>query len=255
MRAQRGTVAALLLAAVVAGCTEISTDPQVPLSLQFDSLPAQAVVVGDTMRGGDLLPARVPVKAFNGAGDSLGDEQIRLVGIDTTSAKAFLVIAGLRLVGRVVTPAVRMVAQAGSLQSQTQTFAVVQAPTGLNRFAADSLDSLVYNAADTAQRFKDARIAVFAADTLLSGLRIRFRVVSFTQAILDSVRMVDNVSGRPITSALMTGQGAAVRIKAYPKLGATARGTVTLEASFKALGVDVPGSPRPFNIRLVPRTP
>jgi len=255
MRAQRGTVAALLLAAVVAGCTAISTDPQAPLSLQFDSLPALAVVVGDTMRGGDLLPSRVSVKAFNGTGGTVGDEQIRLVGIDTTSVKAFRVIGGLRLVGSVLAPSVRLVAQVGSLQSQTQTFAVVQAPTGLNRFAADSLDSLVYNASDTAARFKDARSAVFAGATLLHGLRIRFRVVSFTQAILDSVRMVDNVSGRPITSALMTGQGATVRIKAYPKLGAAGRGTVRLEASFKSLGVDVPGSPGSFDIRLVPRTP
>jgi hypothetical protein len=255
MRAQRGTVAALLLAAVVAACTEVSTDPQVPVSLQFDSLPALAVVVGDTMRGGDLLPARVPAKAFNGAGDSVGDEQIRLIGIDTSSVRAFRAIDGLRLVGSVIAPTVRVVAQAGSLQSQTQTFAVVRAPTGLNRFAPDSLDSLVYNATDTARRFKDARIAVFAADTLLPGLRVRFRIVTFTPSILDSVRLIDSVSRRPILSALMTGQGAAVRVKAYPKSGAAGRGTVTLEASFKAFGLDVPGSPRQFDIRLVPRTP
>lgn len=252
MRRQRGTVAALLLAAVVAGCTEVSTDPQVPLSLQFDSLPAQAVVIGDTMRGGDLLPARVPVKAFNSAGGTVSDSQILLRGVDTSSVTAFRVVAGLRLVGRVLNPTVRVVAQAGALQSQTQTFAVVRAPTGLNRFSADSLDSLVYDGLDTASRFKDARIAVFAGDTLLSGLRIRFRVVGFTQSILDSVRLVESASGRPVTSALMTGQGAAVRVKAYSKAGATGRGTITLEASIKALGADVPGSPRQFNIRLVP---
>ncbi len=255
MRAQRGTVAALLLAAVVAACTEVSTDPQVPLSLQFDSFPALAVVVGDTMRGADLLPARIAAKAFNGAGDSVDDQQIRLLGIDTSSVRAFRLIDGLRIVGSVITPTVRVVAQAGSLQSQTQTFAVVRAPTGLNRFPADSLDSLVYNAVDTARRFKDVRIAVFAADTLLTGLRIRFRIVSFATSILDSVRMIDSVTRRPTASALMTGQGAAVRLRAFPKAGATGSGTVAIEASFKAFGLDVPGSPRLFNIRLVPRTP
>ncbi len=255
MRARRGTVAALLLAAVVVACTEVSTDPQVPLSLQFDSLPALAVVVGDTMRGGDLLPARVAAKAFNSAGDSVADQQISLIGIDTSSVRAFRVIDGLRLVGRVITPTVRVVAQAGSLQSQTQTFAVVAAPTGLSRFAVDSLDSLVYNAIDTATRFKDARVTVFTGTTALDGLRVRFRVVNFTQSILDSVRIVSSTTGRPITSALMAAQAAAVRVKAYPKPGATGRGTVTLEASFKAFGLDVPGSPRQFDIRLVPRTP
>lgn len=253
--ARRGLIAVLLSCAVVAGCTDVSTDPQVPVSLQFDSLPALAVVVGDTMRGGDLLPARVPVRAFNGAGGAVSDTQLRIIGIDTGSVRAFTAIGGLRLVGRVETPAVRVVAQAGSLQSQTQTFAVVPRPTGL--FNIDSVgDTLVYDRPDTAQRFRDVsllvfrRVAVESTTVVLNGLRVRLRVVGFTTSLLDSVRIVGTASGRDASSALVTDGAAKLRVKAYPKPGATGTGRIDLEASHRALGSEVPGSPLRFSIRL-----
>lgn len=256
MRARRGAVAALLLAAVVAGCTEVSTDPQVPVSLQFDSLPALAIVVGDTMRGADLLPARVPVKAFNGAGGVVSDTQIRLIGIDSSSVRSFRVISGLRLVAIAESPAVRIVAQAGSLQSQTQTFAVHPQPTGIGR--GTTTDSIVYNAVDTATRFRDitatlGRVVPDSAQRLLDGLPIRFRVASFPAAILDSVRLVSPTGGRSITSALVTAGRATIRVKVYPKSGATGTGSLVVEATATALGVPVVGSPLALPVTLAPR--
>ena len=257
MRARRGTLAALLTGAAFGGCTEVSTDPQIPLSLQFDSLPALAVVVGDTMRGGDLLPARIPVRVFNSAGQTVSDSQVRLLGIDTASVKAFTSIGGLRLVGKSVNAAVRIVAQAGSLQSQTQTFAVVRAPTGISAPSAVP-DSIIYDTPDTAARNRDARVTVYSivgADTaFLNGLRVRFRVVSFTDSILDSVRMVATGTGRNETSALVTSGFASLRLKAYtkPTVRPLATGIVTVETTLKALGADVPGSPFRFTVKLVP---
>ena len=250
----RRVLAALLGCSVVAGCTGVSTDPQVPVSIQFDSLPALAVVVGDTMRGGDLLPARVPAVAYNGAGAVLADTQLRLVGIDTASANAFRQLGGVRLAGRVVTPSVRVVAQAGAVQSQTQTFAVVAVPTALSRTSVDATDSLVYNGLDTSTRYVDTRARVFAGASPLNGLRVRFRVVSIPSTIVDSVRLVNASSGRTVASVLSASDAATVRLKAYAKPGVNLRGTVTLEASIRALGVDVPGSPLQFTVRLVPFT-
>ena len=254
MSVARGLCAALLTGAAIAGCTEVSTDPQVPLSLQFDSLPALAVVVGDTMRGGDLLPARVAVNAFNSAGGVVSDSQIRLIGIDSLSVKSFRVISGVRLVGTTENSTVRIVAQAGALQSQTQTFAVVPRPTGIGRFDADSADSVQYDRPDTTTRFKDVRIALFAGPTFLNGLRVRFRIVSFTDSLLDSVRIVSPTSGRTITSQLTASDAATVRLKVYAKPSRGGRGVITVEATSRALGVDVPGSPKQFSIRLVPFT-
>ncbi len=258
MRAQRGTVAALLLAAVVAGCTEISTDPQRPLSLQFDSLPALAIVVGDTMRGGDLLPARVPVKVFNSNGSAVSDSQIRLLGIDSTSVRAFTVIGGLQLRGIVEAAAVRIVAQAGSLQSQTQTFAVHPRPTLLG--IGDTLaDSIVYDGIDTTKRFRDVSATLYrkvgdSTARFLDGLRVRFRVASFTDSILDSVRILPTTGGRAISSTLVTGGLATVKVKAYPKAGARGRGSVSVEATFSVFGRPVAGSPLLLPVTLVPFT-
>jgi hypothetical protein len=257
MRTRRGRAAALLLAAVVSGCTEISTDPQVPVSLQFDSLPALAIVVGDTMRGGDLLPVKVPVKAFNGAGGVVLDTLIRLRGIDSSSVKAFSVISGLRLVGVVESPAVRIVAQAGSLQSQTQTFAVQPRPTGIGN-GDTTPDSILYNATDTTQRYRDITATLFrqvgdSAARFLDGLRVRFRVDSFTTSILDSVRLISpNFPGRSISSALVASGLATIRVKAYPKAGATGVGTIRVAASFTALGSPVPLSPATIAVKLSP---
>jgi hypothetical protein len=251
---RRGVIAALLASAAAAACTGISTDPQFPLSIQFDSLPAQAVVVGDTMRGGDQLPARIALQAFNSSGATVSDSQLRLVGIDTTSASAFNVISGLRIVGKVVAPAVRVVGQAGAVQSQTQTFAVVPAPTAISRLPADSADSLIYNRSDTSLQYVDTRVRIVAGSTLLSGLRVRFTVVSATDSIVDSVRLMSS-SGRVTSSVLLNAGDATVRVKAYRKAAARGRGVVTLEASIRAKGVDVPGSPLRFPIRLVPTAP
>lgn len=249
-RARRGMLAALLVCAGAAACTEVSTDPQFPVSLQFDSLPSAAVVVGDTMRGADLLPAAIPARAYNAAGATLVDSLVRVIGIDTVSVKAFGIVGGLKLVGRVITPLVRVVAQAGALQSQTQTFAVVPVPTRLGRLAADSADSVVYDAPDTVQRFVTVRAQLAADTVLLNGLRIRFRVVSFPTTLLDSVRIVDGGAGRNVTSAITVNGSAAVRVKTYPKTGPIGTGVIRLEASSIALGRQVPQSPLQFSVRM-----
>jgi hypothetical protein len=249
---RRGAAVTLLASAGFAACTSVSTAPDVPVSLQFDSLPALAVVLGDTMRGADLLPARIPAQAFDGSGGKVSDSLIRVIGIDTTSVSAFQLVSGLQLKGLKLTPAARIVAQAGSLQSQSQTFAVIGAPTALVRFAADSADSLQYARSDTATRQKDVRVTALSVTDTANGLRVRFRVLNFPTAILDSVRIVGKGSGRNTNSSMIAGS-ATVTLKAYPKASAgIQRDSVIVEASLRALGKDVTGSPLRFRVRLVP---
>ncbi len=247
---QRGAVAALLLAVSMASCTDVSTDPQVPFSLQFDSLPAQAVVLGDTMRGEGLIPAKIPVKVFNSSGGLVSDSLITLRGIDTVSVNSFRVIGGLQVFGQVLSTAVRIVAQAGSLQSQTQTFAVVPRPRTI--VAGDTIaDSIVYDFTDSTTRFANITAALLdSTQTAVNGLRVRFRVASFTTAILDSVRLISPSGGRAIVSTTTTGGIATIRVKAYPKTGATGTGTIVVEASSAALGAPIPGSPLALSVKL-----
>jgi len=258
MQARRGLAAALLIGAALAACTGVSTDPQVPLSLQFDTLPSLAVVVGDTLRGADLLPARLPIRAFSSSGSAISDTQLRVIGVDTGSRRAFVMISGLRLVGTAEAPTVRIVAQTGSLQSQTQTFAVVPRPTGLRLGSAD-IDSIIYDRPDTATRFRDLQVSVIrkvtdSAEVVLNGLPVRFRVTGFTTSLLDSVRLVNVGNGRDAPAATMSGGAATIRLKTYAKLAVVGRGTVTIEASTRAFGVAIPGSPIVLTVNLVPFT-
>lgn len=254
---RRGRVAALVAVVVVTGCTAVSTDPDTAVSIQFDSLPSSAVVLGDTMRGADLLPARVPARAFSGSGAPLNDSLLRIIAIDTASARAFRVIDGGRLVGTALNASVRIVAIAGAVQSQTQAFSVIRGPVRLTRVAGDSVaDSLIYTQPDSAQRFRDVRVRVLGPDDAgVAGLRVRFRVVNFTTSQLDSVRIIPAGGGRFTTESALSASGgdATVRVRAFPRATpAPGTGTLTLEASLRALGGDVPGSPRQFTVRLVP---
>jgi hypothetical protein len=228
----------------------VGTDPQVPFSLQFDSLPAQAIVLGDTMRGEGLTPARVPVKVFNSSGGTVSDSAIVVRGIDTQSVNSFRVIGGLQLVGTRLSTAVRIVAQAGSLQSQTQTFAVVPRPRSI--IAGDTTtDVIVYDFTDSTTRFRDITAALLdSTSAAVNGLRVRWRVASFSTAILDSVRLISPSGGRSIVSTVTTSGVATIRVKAYPKTGATGTGTIVVEASSAALGAPIPGSPLALTVRL-----
>jgi hypothetical protein len=249
-RRGRGVIAALLGGTAFAACTDVSTDPQVPVSLQFDSLPALAVVVGDTMRDGTQRPARLPVRAFSGSGAPVSDSQLKVIGIDTGSVKAFGLVSGLFLTGKAVTASVRIVAQAGALQSQTQTFAVVDIPTTLSRTSTSVTDSIVSNPLDTVNRFVDTKVQVLTGTTALNGLRVRFRILNFPATLLDSVRLV-STDGKNATSALMSGGTALIRVKVYSKPGVRGADTVRVEASITARGVSVPGSPLTIPVRVV----
>lgn len=55
-----GWALAALLA--VAGCTEVGTDPEAVVSIQFDALPYPAIALGDTLR--DSSGVAVPVRAI-----------------------------------------------------------------------------------------------------------------------------------------------------------------------------------------------
>lgn len=259
MAARRGACAALLAGAAVAACTDVSTDPQVPVSLQFDSLPATSIVVGDTLRDGTLGPARLPLTAFSGNGSPVSDSALRLVAIDTASSNAFTLLPGLLLKGTKIASAVRVVAQAGSLQSQPQTFAVVPVPTALVRDSVTARDSIVSVvstplAKDSVYNSKgSASVRVRAGTTAINGLRVAFKVLTFPTQLLDSIRLVQSTTGpaRIATSALLRGDTAVAHLQVFGKAGVAGTGTVTLQASLKALGKDVAGSPLTISIKLV----
>ena len=68
---------AMLAASVLAfGCAELGTDPQVPVAIEFDSIPYPAVIAGDTMRDSMGVVARLGGVAYNLNGDVLPGEPV-----------------------------------------------------------------------------------------------------------------------------------------------------------------------------------
>ena len=101
-------------------CTDISSDPNTVLSLQFDSLPAPGVAVGDTLRDTLGAVARPTVHAFNFHGDEIVPASVFFLSPDTgvtvDSASGTIVADSLRS-----SPA-RIVANVGTLQAIQKPF-------------------------------------------------------------------------------------------------------------------------------------
>lgn len=142
MRPERRTLARFGAAFVlVLGCTEVGTNPDVPVAIQLFPPPAPAMVVGDTMR--DSTGAAAPLRAvvFNSNNDSIPGAPIRFLALDTLGRIALDTATGL-VVGN-DTGQVPVVALVGSLQSTPDTIVVVDTPSVM--LAVDpTLDTLIY---------------------------------------------------------------------------------------------------------------
>lgn len=118
--------------AALAGCTDVSTDPDSVAAIRFDGSPYPSIVAQDSLR--DSLGAVQPllVTVLNSKGDSIPDPPVVFSSPDTVlrfSPRGVVFATRLKADG---TPA-RVFATIGSLQSQPDTLRIVS--------RADSLGS------------------------------------------------------------------------------------------------------------------
>ncbi|MCU0627066.1 MAG: hypothetical protein MUF21_11370 [Gemmatimonadaceae bacterium] len=250
MRGRALTMAALA-GAVLLACTEVSTDPQQIVSIAIDSLPATALVVGDTLRGATLQPTAVRVRVFNGAGDTIPDAPITALLADSIAQRALSITPARLVIARDTAASARVAFRAGPVQTGFVTFTAVR---GVPRLAAvgTTRDSIFYDAGDTTLRGAAVRAGVrlpAAGDTTVpvGGFRVLFTVVR-TPPQLDSAVLV-GATGRRVTGTIADGGGlAVVRLRAFARQGATGRDSVVVQARLVALGADVPGSPLTLSV-------
>src|ERR1700694_4153727 len=114
-----------LLSLAAFACTDVSGGSSSVLSIQFDSLAAPSVVVGDTLRDTTGAVARPVVHAFNFKGEEIIPAPVYFLspdsGITVDSATGIVVADSLRS-----TPA-RIIATVGTLQA-IQNVAVTLRP-------------------------------------------------------------------------------------------------------------------------------
>lgn len=248
-RSRSYVVAALVVSTLTSAlaCTDISTDPNAVLSLQFDTLPAPAVVVGDTLRdtlGVVVLPV---VHAFNFQGDEIVPAPVFFVspdsGVTVDSASGAIVGDSLRS-----TPA-RIVANVGTLQA-IQKVAVTLRPDTIA--PANALDSLLYSVSDDSKNQShdltvSLRHGVAPTDSAVPSWIVSFAIVSQHKAGL--VELV-NDAGKPSVVDTTDASGIAGRqIRLHPVNldSVTQTDSVIIDATAKFHGAPVSGSP----VRLV----
>lgn len=123
-----------VLVVLAAACTDLPTDASEPFALTFERLPFPAVVVGEPMRdaSGTLAPLQATV--FNGAGDVIPDAPVtfRILDPGATIDEATDIVTGVPLADGTLATDVRVIAEAGGIQSLPLRFDVVPRPDSLH---------------------------------------------------------------------------------------------------------------------------
>src|SRR5215207_951735 len=107
--------AAILTAAMLPACTDVSSDAGEPFQIAFDTLPSPSVVAGDTMRDTLGRAARLTAEVYNASNDLLTDAEVAFVATARASAVETVndVLPGGYVIGRAdsVADQVQIVAQ------------------------------------------------------------------------------------------------------------------------------------------------
>ncbi|MDB4870897.1 MAG: hypothetical protein JWL97_1901 [Gemmatimonadales bacterium] len=235
-------------------CGDVSGSSTSVLSIQFDSLSAPSVVVGDTLRdttGAVILPK---VHAFNFKGDEILLPPVRFVspdsGVVVDSLTGIVFADSLRS-----TPA-RIVASVGGLQA-IQKIDVTLRPDSLA--AVNGLDSLSYSLLDTTLNVSPMLTVklthgVPPNDSAVKSYIVSFAIVSQSDPQLGQIV---NDAGKPAvvdTTDVNGIAGRAIRLHPLFLASATAVDTIKVDATAKYRGSQVKGSPVRLILIVKPRS-
>ena len=235
-------------------CGDVSGSSTSVLSIQFDSLAAPSVVVGDTLRdttGAVIVPK---VHAFNFKGEEILPAPVRFVspdsGVVVDSLTGIVVADSLRS-----TPA-RIVATVGGLQA-IQKVDVTLRPDSLA--GVHGVDSLSYSLLDTTLNVSPmltVRLShgVAPNDSAVKSYIVSFAIVSQRDPQLGQIV---NDAGKPAvvdTTDVNGIAGRAIRLHPLFLASATAVDTIKVEATAKYHGSQVKGSPVRLTLIVKPRS-
>ena len=240
----------LLIASIAAAaaCTDVSGSSTSVLSIQFDTLAAPSVVVGDTLRDTTGAVIHPVVHAFNFKGDEIVPAPVYFLspdsGVTVDSATGIVVGDSLRS-----TPA-RIVAVVGNLQAIQRVNVTLRPDTlfGLNAF-----DSLFYSLADTTRDITQNPLTVKLShgvaptDSAVSSYIVSFAIISQPDPQLSELV---NDGGVPSTVDTTDASGIAGRkIRLHPLhlSSGTQVDSIVVNATARYRGAPVAGSP----VRLV----
>ena len=228
------------------GCTEISGSPTAVLSIQFDSLAAPSVVVGDTLRDTTGTVVRPVVHVFNFKGGEIIPAPVYFLspdsGITVDSATGIVVADSLRS-----TPA-RIIATVGTLQA-IQNVDVTLRPDLIE--AVNSLDTLQYSLTDSTLNVSTQLQVKLTHGVAPNDSAVKSYIVSFAIVAQSNPQLGVLVNDAGTASVVATTDANGIagrRIRVHPLfLTSGTADSIVVNATAKYRGVQVNGSP----VRLV----
>jgi hypothetical protein len=248
------SVALALAAAGAFACGDVTGSSTSVLSIQFDSLGAPSVVVGDTLRdttGSVIVPV---VHAFNFKGDEIVPVPVSFQspdsGVSVDSLTGILFADSLRS-----TPA-RLIATVGALQA-IQSVAVTLRPDLLA--AEHGFDSLSYSLIDATLNVSPQLSVklihgLAPNDSAVTSYIVSFAIVSQSNPQLGQLV---NDAGKPSfvdTTDTNGVAGRAIRLHPLFLTSGTAVDSIIVNATAKYRGAQVSGSPVRLVLKVKPRS-
>ena len=238
----------------VLACVDVTGGSPAVLSIQFDSLAAPSVVVGDTLRDTTGAVIRPTVHAFNFRGDEILPAPVRFQspdsGVAVDSLTGILVADSLRS-----TPA-RIVATVGSLQA-IQKVDVTLRPDSLA--TVNGVDSLSYSLLDTTLNVSPQLTVKLTHGVAPNDSAVRSYIVSFAIVSQSNPQLgqLVNDGGKPSVVDTTDASGMAGRaIRLHPLFlaSATAVDSIVVNVTAKYRGAQVKGSPVRLVLKVKPRS-
>lgn len=249
----RAALAATAALGAAAACTEVTTNPDVPVAIQLSPPPLPSLVAGDSMR--DSAGQAVPLQAevFNFRNEVIPGAGVQFLALDTTGVITVDPASGFVVAHD--TGQVTVVATAGSLQSAPITIIAVERPGAMR--ALDSLrDSLDYafTGRDTVRSMRVRLFALAGADTIaVRSYLVRYRFAypaGLDNSDSTTLQLVD-AGGHASLVDTTDASGVANRsLRITPQTKPFADSVVVEAAAAEPDGSAVPGSPVRYVIRV-----
>lgn len=253
MKVRRSLVLLSALACIAAlACTDLSGSSTGILSIQFDSLAAPSVVLGDTLRdttGAVVIPA---VHAFNFRGEEITSVPVRFQSPD--SGVVVDSVTGTVFGDSLRSTAARIVASVGSLQA-VQKVDVTLRPDLL--VAVNGRDSLSYSLVDSTLNISPKLSVklthgVAPNDSAVKSYIVSFAIVSQSDPGLGNLV---NDGGRPSFVDTTDATGVAARaIRLHPVFLVSETDSIIVSATARYRGIAVSGSPVRLVLKIKPRS-
>jgi hypothetical protein len=230
---------------VIAACTDIPTSDSAVLAISADTLPAPAVVLGDTLRDSTGRATALQAIVYNFKGDVIANPTLSFLALDrgvkVDSKTGFVIGDSVRN-----TPA-RIAVSAGSLQVIQSLLVTLRPDTA---FAVNGRDTLVYSPLDSTKNVSPAlsvRVlhSLTSADSAVNSYLVSFAVVSPVDTLL--AKLVDDAGLASRVDTTDDTGTAARKIRLSPIRLTALRDSIIVNATVKYRGAQVRGSP----VRLV----